>query len=152
MKCPVIVHITLHYSKRTGLIKLFVFYKNGLILPKVVAIIPVIIFLVGDRSDASQIQLLFQELGFFVREYVNLNVAKMRRVFQEEASTNHSAYSAFGACILTRRGNTENTFWGTDKTMEIDQLVDIIAGSESLRFKPKLLIIHYFKGNLFLIF
>ena len=93
-------------------------------------------------------QLLFQELGFFVREYVNLTVAEIRQVFHEQAEDNHSAYSVFGACILTQEGTSENTFRGADATMKVEEVVNIIHDSKSLRSKPKLLILHFTPGSL----
>lgn len=92
-------------------------------------------------------QLLFTELGFSVREYVNLKVDEMRQVFDGQAKASYSPYSVFGACILTRGGTEEDTFWGTDKTMKVKEVVDIIHSSKSLRFKPKLLFLHFTPGN-----
>lgn len=106
-----------------------------------------IFFFVGKKVDASEIQLLFQDLGFTVREHLNLTVAQILEVFREQASANHSTYSAFGACILTRRGDTENNFSGTDGTVDLKDVVDIIHDSPSLRSKPKLFILHFAAGN-----
>ena len=105
------------------------------------------ILFVENEIDASEMQLLFQELGFSVREYVNLTVDEMRQVFEEQASANHSAYSVFGACILTKAGVTKNTFYGFDETMEVKEVVKIIGSSKSLRSKPKLLILHFTPGS-----
>ena len=95
-------------------------------------------------------QLLFQELGFFVREYVNLTVNKMRSVFRGEASANYSLSSAFVVCILTRRGETEETFQCTDSIMKMEELVKIIGDSNTLRDIPKLLILHFAAGKFLL--
>lgn len=104
-------------------------------------------FFIGNKVDASEIQLLFQDLGFTVREHRNLTVSKIHEVFKEQASANHSPYFAFGACILTRKGDTENNFWGTDGTVDLKDVVDIIHNSPSLRSKPKLFILHFAAGN-----
>lgn len=102
---------------------------------------------VGNEVDASEIQLLFQELGFNVREYVNLTLEQMRDVFQEQASINHGAYSTFGACILSEAGDKENTFHATNGMMDVEEVIKIIDKSESLRRKPKLFILHFTPGS-----
>ena len=109
-------------------------------------------FFSGNKVDACQVQLLFRELGFEIYERHNLTVAEMRNFFKEQASENYDTDYAFGACIIVPRGDTENTFRGTDDTMEIKELFDMISAIPSLRPKPKLLILHFAAGKLLLKF
>ena len=98
--------------------------------------------------DASEIQLLFRELGFEVYERHNLTVAEMRNFFNEQASENYGADYAFEVCIITQKGDGENTICGTDGTMDMQELIEMISGNPSLRPKPKLLILHFAAGKL----
>ena len=101
----------------------------------------------GKNVDGQEIALLFQELGFIVHYHQNLTVNGMHRVFTEEAGINHSGFSAFAACVITRGGDTNSIFYGTDNTMEMKDFITIFNEVPSLKSKPKFLILQFYRGK-----
>ena len=71
----------------------------------------------------------------------------MYQVFKKEASINHSGFSAFAACVITRRGDSNTLFYGTDNTMEIKDFITILNEVPSLKSKPKFLTLQFLQGN-----
>ena len=98
---------------------------------------------------------LFQELNFIVCVHRNLTVTEMRDVFKQtvsmyadEAYCGGCNFTAFAACILTKGGERYKDFYGADnKTMEMQDFVELMLETPLLQLIPKLVIFHFYRGK-----
>ncbi|XP_045212902.2 caspase-3-like isoform X3 [Mercenaria mercenaria] len=95
----------------------------------------------GTDVDAERLEERFQDTGFEVRRYDDVTYARMTKLMQEIASSDHSDCDCFGCAVLSH--GREGYIYATDKLVPLEMLTLPFKGDKcpTLVGKPKLFFI-----------
>lgn len=102
----------------------------------------------GTDKDAASLEFSLSKLGFDVKIAHNCSVAFMRDLLFRWARADHSAYDCF-VCVILSHGD-EGVVYGTDRPIELDQLMQPFKQNSSLAGKPKIFIVQACRGSSFM--
>lgn len=95
----------------------------------------------GTDADAERLEERFQDTGFEVRRYDDVTYARMAKLMEEIASSDHSDCDCFGCAVLSH--GREGYIYATDKLVPLEMLTMPFRGDKcpTLVGKPKLFFI-----------
>lgn len=99
----------------------------------------------GTDKDAASLEQTFTKLGFTVRLEHNKTASDMREILNKLAKMDHSDYDSFVCCLLSH--GEEGIVYGTDQSIEIEQLIAPFKLNRTLAGKPKLFFIQACRGT-----
>lgn len=102
----------------------------------------------GTDVDASNLETLFENMGFLVSRHNDCSADKMVSTMKQEAKDDdfHRNADCF-ACIILSHGDDDDIIYGTDKELSLQKLVEPFKGLPSLAGKPKLFFIQACRGD-----
>lgn len=103
----------------------------------------------GGEKDEKVLRPLFQELGFVVEVFNDLQYFEMQQVAEKFAKLDHSNYDAF-ICIIMSHGGDKDTIEGVKgKKIHIENITSEFKPSKcpTLAEKPKVFIVQACRGR-----
>ncbi|KAG9275633.1 caspase-6-like [Astyanax mexicanus] len=102
----------------------------------------------GNDADKTNLTERFQELGFEVQSYDDLDEKNMMDSIQKAAKHDHKDADCF-VCVFLSHGDEDHIF-ANDKKVDINRITDLFRGNEceSLVGKPKIFIIQASQGKI----
>ncbi|KAJ8269676.1 hypothetical protein COCON_G00122830 [Conger conger] len=103
----------------------------------------------GTDKDADQAEKTFRWLGYDVKTFKDLKVAKMVTELTKVSKEDHSKMASF-VCVLLSHGE-DKVIFGTDREVELSELTSLFRGDRcaTLVGKPKLFFIQACRGKEF---
>lgn len=102
----------------------------------------------GTEVDERLVKETFKGLGYDVKIFNDLTVAKIVEELTKVSKEDHSQSASF-VCVLLSHGNGENMLYGTDGPVELPKLTGLFRGDRcaTLVGKPKLFFIQACRGT-----
>ncbi|KAJ8383099.1 hypothetical protein SKAU_G00038770 [Synaphobranchus kaupii] len=101
----------------------------------------------GTDVDAGLAMKTFRELGYNIKVFTDLKVAKIEEELTKASKADHSMSASF-VCVVLSHGE-ENMVYGTDGLVELQKLTSLFRGDRcaTLVGKPKLFFIQACRGT-----
>ncbi|XP_061108026.1 caspase-3-like isoform X3 [Conger conger] len=96
----------------------------------------------GTDVDADRVEKTFRGLGYDVKIFKDLKVAKIVKELTKVSKEDHSKMASF-VCVILSHGEENGIIYGTDREVELSELTSLFRGDHcaTLVGKPKLFFI-----------
>ena len=98
----------------------------------------------GTDRDAASLESSLTKLGFDIKLFHNLSAANMRDILLRYAKHDHTNMDCF-VCVVMSHGD-HGIVYGTDQTIETEQLISPFKLNRTLAGKPKIFLIQACRG------